>query len=207
MTEGLPDLVRLTKADLESAAEVAARAFRNYPLMIYFHPDASENEQQLSLIFRTPLRYGLLYGEVYATSPNLEGLAVWLPFDKARRTFWRNLRSGGLAASLRTSRKVRARQKAFGSQVDAIHRRHAASVQWYLQLLAVDPSHQGKGYGSTLLRSMFARLDAAGASSFLETHVPENVEIYRHHGFKVVEEIGLPGADNVITVAMLREAP
>jgi hypothetical protein len=59
MTKGLPDLVRLTKADLESAAEVAARAFRNYPLMIYFHPDPSFSGH----------RYGTVCSMVRSTLP------------------------------------------------------------------------------------------------------------------------------------------
>ena len=83
MGADLNDLVRLTKAQIKPAAETLVQAFQDDPLIAYFIPDASERNNKSPYIFHLLIRYGLLYGEVYAISPNLEGVAVWLPSEKA----------------------------------------------------------------------------------------------------------------------------
>jgi GNAT superfamily N-acetyltransferase len=200
----LSNLVRLTKAQVKPAAEMMARAFQDYPLMAYFFPDESERMEMSVFSFQYLIRYGLLYGEVYATSPNLEGAAVWLPSDKTRRTLWRRIRSGLFLGAFREEKKSTKKQRAFGDYVASLHERRAPSEYRYLQLIGVDPVHQGKGYSSILLESMFARLDKEHMPSFLETHSEKNVAIYQHHDFRVVEESEFPGS-GLITWAMLRD--
>ena len=45
-------------------------------LFAFFIPDASERKNKSHYIFEFLIRYGVLYGEAYATSSNLEGVAV-----------------------------------------------------------------------------------------------------------------------------------
>lgn len=201
----LDSLFYLNVEHADPAAAMAARAFHDYPLMDYFNPNASARTERLAEVFRQTIRYGLYYGKGYATSPKLEGLALWLPYNKSRRTLWRRLRSGIFSLSSKMDKDVRERQRAFEAHMAGIHRRHAGRAQLYLQLLAVDPAHQGQGHSTRLLRAMFAGADAQGINSFLETHVPKNVDIYRHLGFEVVEEARLEGSE-LVTWAMLREA-
>jgi len=198
------NLVRLTKAQVKPAAEMMARAFQDYPLMAYFFPDAAERMEKSAYDFESLIRYGLLYGEVYATSPSLEGAAVWLPSEKIHRTLWRRIRSGGLSILFKSGKSAASRQRSFVDYVVSIHKRCAPLAYRYLQLIGVDPVHQGKGYSSTLLRAMFARLDKEHMPSFLETHAEKNVAIYQHHGFRVVEESKVPGS-GLTTWAMLRD--
>ncbi len=205
MVADLSNLVRLTKAQVRPAAEMMARAFQDYPLMAYFFPDATERMEKSANDFQSLIHYGLLYGEVYATSPNLEGAAVWLPSTKAHRTLLRRIRSGGLSGLFEMRRKTNEKQRSFIDYVVSIHKRCAPSVYSYLQLIGVDPVHQGKGHSSILLRAMFARLDKEHMPSFLETHADKNVAIYRHHGFRVVEESEAPGS-GLTTWAMLRDS-
>ncbi|MDO9579913.1 MAG: hypothetical protein Q7J06_05025, partial [Bacteroidales bacterium] len=109
----LDKLVRLTKAQVRPAAGMLARAFQDDPLMAYFFPDASERENRLPYIFEFLIRYGILYGEVYATSPNLEGVAVWLPSEKVDMTPWRMIRSGDFSILFRLGTKSLRRQLAY----------------------------------------------------------------------------------------------
>lgn len=203
MVANLKDLVRLNKAQVKSVAEMMARAFQDTSISAYFFPDVSERKKKAPYTFQSMIRYGLLYGEVYATSLNLEGVAVWLPSDKVHRTLWRNIRSGNLPISFKVGKEALSRQRTFGEYVSSIHKRHVPFAHWYLQLLGVDPVYQGKGYGSILLRSMFARIDKERLPCYLETTTEKNVSIYQHHGFKVVEEGKIPGSE-VTVWAMLR---
>ncbi len=205
MAPDLNNLVRLARDRAKPAAEMLARAFRDYPLMVYFYPDASERMKKGVHSFQSLLRYGVLYGEVYATSTNLEGVAMWLTSKRTRRTLWANIRSGDLSALLRVRRKNLSPQRSYINYSNSVHERCAPFPHLYLQLLGIDPVHQGKGYSSMLLRAMFARIDKEGLPCYLETQAEKNVGIYEHLGFKVVEEGIVPGS-NVTSWAMLREA-
>ena len=68
----------------------------------------------------------------------------------------------------------------------------------------VGPDYQGQGYASTLLKAMFTRIDNDRLPCFLETQNANNVPIYQHYGFKVVEESIVPNT-KVTNWAMLRE--
>jgi ribosomal protein S18 acetylase RimI-like enzyme len=204
MTSDLNDLIRLDRSQLKPAAAIMARAFHDDPASVYFFPDASERSSKLPYVFRLLIGYGLLYGEVYATSPNLEGIAVWLPSQRSFRTLWRNIRSGGLSLLFRIGRETAAREYALGEYFDAMRQRCAPAAYWYLLLLGVDPVYQGRGYASILLRAMFARADGERLPCYLETLTEKDVSIYRHLGFEVVEEGVVPGTE-VTVRAMLRK--
>ena len=200
----LDKLVRLTKAQVKPASGMLARAFQDDPLMAYFFPDASERENKSPHIFEFMLRYGVLYGEVYATSPDLEGVAVWLPSGKVGMTLWRMVRSGDFSILFKLGMKSLRRQLTYSDYASLIRRRHTPFRHWFLQSIGIDPAFQGKGYAGTLLKAMFARLDREHLPCYLDTEKEENVSIYQHYGFKVVEEVILPGTE-ISHWAMLRE--
>ena len=64
----------------------------------------------------------------------------------------------------------------------------AYRTHWYLPLLAVDCAHQGRGYGSALLRHGLERCDRDGLPAYLEASSPRNKPLYERHGFR---EIGV----------------
>ena len=196
--------VRLTKEHAKPAAEVMARAFFDDTLSRYFYPDETERREKQTNDFLNSVRYGLLYGEVYATSRKLEGVALWLRSERVHRTPWRTLRSEGLPALLRSRKKETSAQGDYREYTTAIYRRCATMPHMHLQILAVDPVYQGKGYGVMLLDAMFKRLDKEGKPCFLLTQNETNVTFYEHRGFKVVERSEFP-RNNVITWYMLRE--
>jgi len=90
----LDSLYKITKNDVEKASLVLGKAFHDDPVWSRVIPDEDERKQKLPLVFEISLRYALRYGEVFATSENLEGIAIILPYKKADMTFWRLLRSG-----------------------------------------------------------------------------------------------------------------
>lgn len=202
--DSLDNPVRLTGAQVEQATETVVRAFYDYPLTVYFNPDPNERRAKITCGFRSLLRFGVKYGEVYATSPKMEGVAMWLPSENADKTLWRNIRCGNLSALTGMFKKKTLAQRAFHEYTNAVRKRRAPVPHMYLQLLAVDPDCQGRGYSSLLLRYMFVRIDEEGLPCFLETQAEKNVGIYEHFGFRVVEEGFVPGS-GVTSWAMLRQ--
>lgn len=203
MAENSNSPVRLNKLHVKPAAQVLARALQDDPLFIYFFPDAAR-DKKLSLLFQLPVRYGVLCGEVYATSPELEGIVVWLPSEKADMSPWGMLRSGGISMPFKMSMGGMKRMMRWMDYVNAVHRRIAPFPHQYLQLLGVDPAFQGKGYAGVLLKPMFVRLDEKGLPCYLETLNPTNLPIYQHYGFKVAEQGYIPGTEAPFWV-MLRQ--
>lgn len=197
---------RLTSAQTKQAGEILARAFQDDPLFTYFIPDAFERQTALPPLLAMMARYSVCYGEAYATSPRLEGVACWFPPGNVEMTLWRILRIAGISF-LYYFIKVGAALSKFFSYTEyaaKLHERHAQGPHWYLSPIGVDPRFQGKGYASQLLRPMLSRIDQERLPCFLETQTETNVSLYQHFGFLVVETGTIPGTD-LTHWAMLRE--
>ena len=183
----LSDLYRLTTSDIKPAGDMLARAFYDDPQSVLFFPNGEERLKKLAPTFRFVVRYGLQNGEVYAPSPNLEGIAAWIPSDR-HRTLIRILRAGGLASLLGVGWETARKQLPIEAHIHEILERDAPLPHWFLDPLGVDPAHQGQGHASTLIRAMISRVDAEQTPIYLYTSLEQNVQMYRHFGFMVRSE-------------------
>ncbi len=73
-----------------------SRAFLNDPLAAYIFPNEKKRQENLQHYFRFRIKYGVLNGEVYAPSPNIEGLAIWIHPSNIDMTYWQMFRAGGM---------------------------------------------------------------------------------------------------------------
>ena len=183
MKTDFSELVRLTEAQIEPAAETLARAFHDYPVFTYVFPDVSEREVELPFLLQDFVYDGVLHGEVYATSPEMEGIAVWLPPNYP----------GGFSRNHEVNKDAFGRMRYWGNQVYPIRTRHVPSEHWFLEFIGVIPELQGRGYAGTLLNPMLARIERQHLPCYLDTEVEKNVTIYQRYGFRVVENTEVPG--------------
>ena len=186
--------VRLNAAQLEPAVRTLARAFESYPMMAYLLPDDATRPRLLPRCLRCVVRYGLLYGEVYATLPEFEGVAVWLPPHSVEASLVGMARAGVFWLPLTVGMGFFRRFWAFYRHVAELRKRHAPFAHWYLQMIGIDPAHQQQGHGSRLLAPMLARLDAEHAACCLDTETCENEVYYRRFGFSTAEAAKVPGS-------------
>ena len=184
---------RLNESHIKPAAELLARAFYDDPGFAYVIPDALERKEKLPYLFQFTLGGGILHGEVYATSPKLEGIAVWLPPEAVDTIFWEMPDSSHSALISRIGKEIIDRLQAWSDYYGPLHKQHAPFPHWFLEDLAVDPPFQGKGYARVMLRAMFARLDKENMPCYLRTQNGGNVSFYQHFGFKLVDEGEVPG--------------
>jgi GNAT superfamily N-acetyltransferase len=63
---------------------------------------------------------------------------------------------------------------------------HPQEPHWYLPLIGVDVTKQGRGYGSALLVHALARCDQDHLPAYLEASSPRNRALYARHGFETV---------------------
>jgi len=199
------ELLRLTLKERDAGAAVLGRAFAEYELLRYYFHDETQRHAIADTFVFIPLSVCLKYGEVYATSEKLEGVAAWLPPGKAPFGGWQIIRSVPLSVLFRFARQGASRLRSYGAHVDKLHRRLVPHPHWYLQIIGVDPAYQGHGFSSRLLRPALERIDRERMPCFLETNTVKNVAIYRRFGFEVISEDNLPGTE-VTSFAMLRKA-
>jgi len=79
---------------------------------------------------------------------------------------------------------------------------HPSEPHWYLPMIGVDPTQQGKGYGSALLSHALRQCDRDGCLAYLESSNPRNIPLYERHGFRAIGEI--QSGSSPTMVAMLR---
>jgi len=63
---------------------------------------------------------------------------------------------------------------------------HPNEPHWHLPLIGTDPTQQGKGHGSALLRHALAVCDRQQALAYLEATSERSVPLYQRHGFEVL---------------------
>jgi len=72
---------------------------------------------------------------------------------------------------------------------EQIARYHPTEPHWYLSMIGVDPSRQGGGIGSSLMKDALEAVDRDGVIAYLESSNPKNISLYERHGFEVIGEI------------------
>lgn len=110
---------------------------------------------------------------------------------------WLAMARGALATGWRgTERYIR-----YDQHVSTLH---PTGPHFYLWVLGVDPSAQGRGIGSALLRAVIARSESAGLPIYLETDRESSVLLYRRHGFEVERDVTTASLGALRTWTMLR---
>ncbi len=181
-------IVSLDPRRLDEACAVMVSADMNLLPLRHAAPDRVGDLALRTWFNRAFLRYGLRYGEVHCT-PEIEGLAIWLPPGRGPLSLLRLLRVGFHQLPLRLGVRATRRMLELARITSA---RHVSSVEvrhWYLFNIAVAPDLHGRGIGSALLRPVLARADEAGLECYLEARDAAGTAFYQRHGFEAV-----PGA-------------
>ncbi|HEV3212997.1 MAG TPA: GNAT family N-acetyltransferase [Acidimicrobiales bacterium] len=87
---------------------------------------------------------------------------------------------------------------------DTVRELHPETDHWYLPFTGVDPSVQGRGLGSSLLRFALDICDRQGLPAYLEASTARSRALYTRHGFEEIGEIQEGSSPRVW--AMLRAA-
>jgi|SRR5579859_845014 len=76
---------------------------------------------------------------------------------------------------------------------------------WYLSIIGILPSAQGRGLGATLLAGTLAEASQANATCYVETFTPRNLRFYERLGFRRIAD-HLEPTTNKEYVVMRRDA-
>ncbi|MDD5432658.1 MAG: GNAT family N-acetyltransferase [Candidatus Omnitrophica bacterium] len=193
--DDLNSLLRIEEKHIPAAARVYMRAFHNEPLKVYLYTDEKKRDDMALAFFEFFLRYVILFGEAYAPSPSIEGVAAWLPSEYAKMTpeLMAKVGSEGLMAKL--GKEIIEQVQPIYNFIEDKHEQNAPFRHWYLAFIGVDPDFQGKGFAGKLIKPMLARIEQERLPCYLETQSEKNVSIYEHYGFKLLEKFFVPKTD------------
>jgi GNAT superfamily N-acetyltransferase len=185
------DVVRLGPDEIPAAGETLAQALFDDALAVHMVPDNEERKAKLARHFAALVRFGVLFGEVFANAGAPDGVAVWLPPGQAM-TRERVAASGmDAAAAVLGGAAVERLDSAVGP-INQLRQEDMPAPHWYLAIIGVRPEHQGRGLGAALMAPVLSRADADGVACYLETAEPDNVPFYRKQGFVTLRQGVVP---------------
>jgi GNAT superfamily N-acetyltransferase len=194
-----------TSADVKRLAVVLARAFYDDPPLVWMLPDPETRLRRITRVFRAIIGIeSLPFGgiDVACGGGEIVGGAVWMPPGHPRPGFWASTRT--LPVHTQALAPGLAKASRFGR---ALSDAHPKEPHWYLKMIGVDPSWQGRGVASLLLRSRLKRCDQEGQPAYLEASKPEGVLIYEHFGFQRKCNLDMPEGAPVQTTMWRPPAP
>jgi GNAT superfamily N-acetyltransferase len=185
-------VVTLTGRDA-GAVRTLARAFADYPMMVFLQPDDRRRARALPRMVGGIQAYTAGHGRVH-TTPDRAGVACWLP-PGVEVTPGRAVRTG-LAAGLLAWGPAGVRRAAgLIPAMERVRRQVVTEPHWFLWLLGTDPTRAGQGIAGALLAPTLAEADRTGRPVYLDTHAERNLPFYANHGFTPVAtetHAGLP---------------
>ena len=196
----VPDMARsssirlATLADEPRVTELIVSAFETDPAARWMYPNVWDYRVYFPEFVRA---FG---GGAFATGTahvfeNYDGAALWLPpgahpDDDALMALIANTTPEELQPAL----------MAVFEEMDSYH---PTEPHWHLPMIGIHPSHQRQGYGAALLRYPLRLCDEQGVAAYLESSNPENIPLYKRHGFEVLGRIQA-GSSPVITPMLRR---
>jgi ribosomal protein S18 acetylase RimI-like enzyme len=200
---------QLREDQIEEASRVLGQTFQDDPLFIYCWPDLNDREIKSVIHCKWLILLGILTGEVYITSEDIEGVAIWHPYNIKEKKIREQPKE-----ILRKLRKIRKElfSDSYYSEKMTTFEEIANNLQqtlvnfphWYLSMIGVDPDHQANGFGSKLLAMKLAQIDENNLPCYLHTENEKNIKYYTQFKFELVGKIKIP--DSEVTLhAMLRK--
>lgn len=200
----IKNLYRMKKDDIEKFSECATLAYKEYPLFKYLTQDRFEHKVIKNIISASLSSMGT---DVIGLSveEDAKAIAIFVPPNYTGSKAIPFLIGGGIKLPFITPIGIFLRLLRYENHAMKLKKKYTNHKSWYLYNVTVKPEHQHKGMSSILLKPMFEYLDRIGQDCYLETHKEENVKIYEHYGFELLEVSKIPRTD-IIQYSMLRRS-
>jgi ribosomal protein S18 acetylase RimI-like enzyme len=169
-----------TKADEAAVVDVITIAFSTDPMVRWLWRDPHQYLVHMPALVRAFGGKAIDSGSAYYID-GYAAAALWLPPEvHAEKDELRSLVRNDIAEEQRE--ELLAVFKQMGSY-------HPQEPHWYLPLIGVDPTSQGRGYGSALMSHALLPCDRDHTLAYLESSNPRNLSLYIRHGFEITGTI------------------
>jgi len=183
-----------TPDEMPQAISAIVAAFLTDPFARFGWPSPHDYLSAAPVVTREFAGASFGHGTAYV-SADFRGAALWLPPGA-------HPNDDALEAAIRGTASPQRLDDVLGT-FEKMAQWHPEEPHWYLPMIGVEPTAQGRGLGAELMRHAVARCDGEGVLAYLESSNPRNISLYLRFGFAVVGEIQV-GAAPVLT-PMVRE--
>ncbi|MEO1559667.1 MAG: GNAT family N-acetyltransferase [Cyanobacteria bacterium J06632_19] len=177
------EIIQLEKFQIDKASEILANAFNEDPFFHYVLPQ-EDKDKLIHGIWKTTLRYCQTYHSIY-TTPELKGIAVWIPPGQFPLNPLRFLLAGFYKILFQVGLNRIGNFSLF-TLLEQYHKQDMPEPHWYLLGLGVSPLYQGQGIGGSLIQPILKQADKEGLPCYLETDTDGAVRFYQRHGFEIL---------------------
>lgn len=197
------ELSHMGVEDIEKYAECAALAYHNYPLFHYLTNGSCDHEVIKTIIAASihAMKQDVIG---IATDDEANAIALFVPPQYKGTKTLPFLLNGGIRLSYMAPLSTFYRLLNYEGHAMKLKKHYTNHESWYLYNITVKPTHQGLGASSKLLRPMFDYFDRVNEGCYLETHDENNVSLYQHFGFDLIDVSEIPRTD-VKQYSMLRK--
>lgn len=173
---------RATHDDAAALTTVLAEAFLPGPVGDWLIPNLTHRRTVYHRYFALMLRRGLQHGDVDTTT-DLSAVAIW--YDRTQPP-------PPSSADYDLAQAIGIFTSRFGVLDATFEAVHPREPHHYLAFVAVYPSRQGHGIGTTLLAGYHDLLDRTGRPAYLEASNERNRDLYLRLGYRLRTPITLP---------------
>ena len=184
-------LYLVQEKDIDRLAEIAADAYRDYPLHNWF-TKGTYDAKASRLIMQISLKTMMKDAVIYADSEEINGFVVLLPFGFTGSKTLPFLMNGGLELIFHAGPGILGRLLAYESYAMNLKKQFTDNYDWYIYNLSIRKEAQGKGIASKLMRPILQFFDDEQMVAYLETNKASNVGLYQHYGFDLMQEELIP---------------
>ncbi len=182
-------------ADEAALGALLALSFATDPFVRWINPTAAKLIADSSRHPRRAYAPAFDAGTVHILG-DCAGAAMWLPPDtKSDRSEEKAASGAGGPDGFPPE---------FAELIEASEVYRPDTPHWYLGLIAVDPAHRGKGYGTRLLDLGLEAVDRDRLPAYLESTSHANLTLYQRAGFKLLAEVRI--GESPARYPMLRPA-
>lgn len=141
----IDELYPVNKSECKKASQILANAFSEKPMLKKLNIPIEDMQN----MFEMMVRFSLRYGEIYATSANLEGILAFLPEKYAIMKSWQVIRSGAIFPVLKIKKQLMQILKVTGKILDEDKKNLSIGPYIYGLSIGIAQNHQGKGLGGS----------------------------------------------------------
>jgi GNAT superfamily N-acetyltransferase len=180
-------IVPATPAEIPALAALLARAFARDPMVVWPMVTSDGLEARIRGQFELVDTMFAAQGWIHRTDDGSGVMALVPPDGHAAAREIDEAANDGMA-NLTPDRGERYAR--FWAWIEAVH---PPEPHWLLDQVAVEPSAQGRGIGSSMVGHAIELAARSGLPLFLETGVARNVALYERLGFGLMHEADAPG--------------
>ena len=184
-----PVIRKLDPSQLEAASNALMMGFSNDPFQRWLMPDPTIYYKNFKKWTINTCKQSFLEEGVFGDENNY-GTAVWFPPGF-------NIDFADVSETYKDIPKDRKAEAFKMFEMIGESRVHDA---WYLEYLAVDPSKQGSGLGSLILKESLKVMDELEEAAYLESSNPQNMSLYERFGFRFLKKIQVGSSPQINTM-------